>query len=135
MAKKSRRTVQQDTPPPKKRGWQQIEEPGMPKVVSDRMLRRMAVFCGTPTALGLAAFPTSYLLLQQGIKIPVPVVVVVTLGLFGLGMVGLSYGILSASWDADRVGHWLGWQEFRTNWGRLRAGLASIKAKRNNSAA
>lgn len=67
----------------------------MPKVVSDRMLRRMAVFCGTPTALGLAAFPTSYLLLQQGIKIPVPVVVVVTLGLFGLGMVGLSYGILS----------------------------------------
>ncbi|MEN9228113.1 MAG: PAM68 family protein [Gloeomargarita sp. HHBFW_bins_205] len=133
MAKKSRRSVKPETPAPKKRGWQQIEEPGMPKVVSDRMLRRMAIFCGTPTALGLMAFPTSYWLLQQGVKVPVPVVVLVTLGLFGLGMVGLSYGILSASWDADRVGHWLGWQEFRTNWGRLREGWAHLKAKRNNS--
>ncbi|MEN9218496.1 MAG: PAM68 family protein [Gloeomargarita sp. DG_2_bins_126] len=130
MAKKSRRTPAAPPSPPKKRGWQQIEEPGMPKVVSDRMVRRMWAFCGTPTALGVLAFPTSYFLLQQGVKIPVAMVVVVTLGCFGLGIVGLSYGILSTCWDADRVGHWLGWQEFRTNWGRLRTNL---KANRNNA--
>ncbi|WP_448381540.1 photosystem II biosynthesis protein [Gloeomargarita sp.] len=126
MAKKSRRT----SPPPKKRGWQQIQEPGMPPVVSARMVRRMGWFCGVPTGLGLLAFPSSYWLLQQGFKIPVAVVVIVTLGLFGLGMVGLSYGILSTCWDADRVGHWLGWQEFRTNWGRLRS---SLQANRNKA--
>ena len=127
MAKKNRRTP---PPPPKKRGWQQIREPGMPQVVSNRMVRRMAVFCGVPTGLGLLAFPISYLLIHQGLKIPVAVVVVVTLGCFGLGIVGLSYGILSTCWDADRVGHWLGWQEFRTNWGRMRA---SFQANRNNA--
>ncbi len=128
MAKKSRRT-----PPPSpanKRGWQQIDDPGMPKVVSDRMVRRMLIFCGLPTLLGLLAFPGSYLLLQQGLKVSVVAVVAVTLGCFGLGIVGLSYGILSTCWDAERVGHWLGWQEFRTNWGRIRA---NSKANRNNA--
>jgi hypothetical protein len=127
MAKKNRRTP---PPPPKKRGWQQIEEPGMPQVVSNRMVRRMAFFCGVPTGLGLLAFPVSYSLIQQGLKIPVAAVVAVTLGCFGLGIVGLSYGILSTCWDAERVGHWLGWQEFRINWGRLRA---NSKANRNNA--
>ena len=129
MAKKSRRTPPA-TPPAKKRGWQQIQEPGMPRVVSARMVRRMWFFCGIPTGLGLLAFPSSYVLLQQGLKIPVVVVVMVTLGFFGLGIVGLSYGILSTCWDADRVGHWLGWQEFRTNWGRLRSGW---QANRHNA--
>ncbi|APB32492.1 hypothetical protein GlitD10_0191 [Gloeomargarita lithophora Alchichica-D10] len=126
MAKKSRPTP----PPPKKRGWQQIEAPGMPQVVSDRMMRRMVIFCGLPTLLGLLAFPSSYLLLQQGLKVPVVAVVGVTLGCFGLGIVGLSYGILSTCWDAERQGHWLGWQELRINWGRMRA---NSKANRNNA--
>ncbi|MDW8463816.1 MAG: PAM68 family protein [Geminocystis sp.] len=50
---------------------------------------------------------------------PNTAVLLVTLGLFGLGVLGLSYGIFSASWDEDRVGSWWGWSEFKLNFGRF----------------
>jgi hypothetical protein len=43
----------------------------------------------------------------------------VTLGCFGLGVLGLTYGVLSASWDEDRPGDWLGIAEFQVNFGRM----------------
>jgi Photosynthesis affected mutant 68 len=41
------------------------------------------------------------------------------MGLFGLGVLGITYGVLSASWDEERSGSLLGVGEFRTNWGRM----------------
>jgi hypothetical protein len=41
------------------------------------------------------------------------------MGFFGLGVLGITYGVLSASWEEDRVGNWLGLGEFGTNWGRM----------------
>ena len=38
----------------------------------------------------------------------------------GIGVVGLSYGAISASWDEGRVGSWWGGDEFKTNFGHLR---------------
>ena len=53
------------------------------------------------------------------IRLPPIAVLLVNMGLFGLGVLGITYGVLSASWDEERVGSWLGLGEFSTNWGRM----------------
>ncbi|MBW4613478.1 MAG: PAM68 family protein [Desmonostoc vinosum HA7617-LM4] len=96
------------------------QEMALPEVVSQRMIRRVAVFCGVPTALGIAILVASYLLATySGIKLPPIAVLLVNMGLFGLGVLGITYGVLSASWDEERVGGWLGLGELSTNWGRM----------------
>ncbi|NJN04554.1 MAG: DUF3464 family protein [Leptolyngbyaceae cyanobacterium SL_1_1] len=94
----------------------------IPEVVSQRMLRRMAFFSGLPTAAGVAVFFGSYFLLtRQILEFPKVFVLLLTLACFGSGVVGLTYGVLSASWDEERVGTRLGWHEFATNFGRMTA--------------
>uniref|UniRef100_A0A832H3Q9 DUF3464 family protein n=1 Tax=Oscillatoriales cyanobacterium SpSt-402 TaxID=2282168 RepID=A0A832H3Q9_9CYAN len=105
--------------PEKANSFSQRAFTGVPEVVSKRMARRMAFFCGIPTSLGMLTFIVSYFVVSQHIfKLPTAVVLLTSLGFFGLGVLGLSYGVLSASWDEGRVGSWFGWSEFRTNWGR-----------------
>jgi Photosynthesis affected mutant 68 len=92
----------------------------IPEVVSDRMLRRMLAFSGIPTGVGILTFFVSYyLVVNQVIELPSYFVLLITLGCFGLGVVGLTYGVLSASWDEDRPGTRLGLDEFRLNFGRM----------------
>ncbi|QLE56478.1 PAM68 family protein [Nostoc sp. TCL26-01] len=96
------------------------EEMAIPQVVSQRMIRRVAAFCGVPTALGIATLVASYLLATYSdIKLPPIAVLLVNMGLFGLGVLGITYGVLSASWDEERAGSVLGLSEFSTNWGRM----------------
>lgn len=100
----------------------------IPEVVSRRMIRRMALFCGVPTMLGISTFIVSYVVVTQELfKLPPTAVLLVSLGFFGLGVVGLSYGVLSASWDEDSVGSRLGWGEFRLNFGRMTEAWRSSK--------
>ncbi|WP_031291683.1 PAM68 family protein [Leptolyngbya sp. Heron Island J] len=97
---------------------------GIPEVVSRRMIRRMAVFAGVPTALGMSSFVIAYVLLSRHIvEFPNVLVLLVSLGFFGLGTVGLSYGVLSASWQEDLEGSLLGISEFSVNFRRLVQGL------------
>lgn len=105
------------------------EEMAVPKVVSDRMARRMALFCGVPTALGIVSFIVSYVAVNHGFKLPNVAVLLVSMGFFGLGVLGLSYGVLSASWDEETLGSKLGWQEFTTNWGRMVSAWRSTRQK------
>ncbi len=96
------------------------QEMAIPQVVSQRMIRRVAGFSGIPTALGISTLIASYLLLIYAkINLPHFAVLLVNMGLFGLGVVGITYGVLSASWDEQRVGSLLGWSEFTTNWARM----------------
>ncbi|MBW4645812.1 MAG: PAM68 family protein [Goleter apudmare HA4340-LM2] len=96
------------------------QEMAIPPVVSQRMVRRVAGFCGIPTALGITTLVASYLLAVYGdINLPPIAVLLVNMGFFGLGVLGITYGVLSASWDEERVGSLLGLSEFRTNWGRM----------------
>lgn len=98
----------------------------VPEIVSQRMIRRMAFFSGLPTALGMLTFIISYVVVSQHwFKFPNIAVVLVSMGFFGLGVVGLSYGVLSASWDEEIAGSTLGWNEFTTNWGRMRSAWRS----------
>ncbi len=94
----------------------------IPEVVSRRMVRRMAVFCGTPSALAIASLFAFYWIVQHHwFELPPAAAQLTSLGFFGLGVLGLSYGLISASWEEDRPGGWFGWQEFRLNLGRMTA--------------
>ena len=104
----------------------------IPEVVSKRMVRRMALFSGIPTGLGIFSFFAFYVIVSQELlEVPTTVVVLLSMGLFGLGVLGLSYGILSTSWDEDRIGTWWGWSEFTVNFSRMTSAWKS--AKKENS--
>jgi hypothetical protein len=96
------------------------EETAIPDVISKRMVRRMALFSGIPTALGISTFFVSYLVVSNDlVKLPHVAVVLLSMGFFGLGVLGLTYGVLSASWDEETPGSPVGWSEFTTNLGRM----------------
>jgi Photosynthesis affected mutant 68 len=95
---------------------------GIPKTVSDRMIRRSFLFCGIPTGLGFAILIASYVVVSQHIfELPNTLVLLASLSLTGVGVIGLSYGALSASWDENRLGSWLGAAEFQKNFSYLTA--------------
>jgi Photosynthesis affected mutant 68 len=108
-------------------------EMAIPAVVSQRMARRMAFFCGVPTGLGMSTFIASYFIVTQAwFKLPNIAVVLVSMGFFGLGVLGLTYGVLSASWDEDIPGSLWGGQEFATNLGRMTAAWRSARQQKNS---
>jgi len=91
----------------------------IPKDVSQRMLRRMAILSGSPVFLGVGIFFLSYYLQSREIvDFPPVAVLLVTMGCFGLGVLGLTYGVLSASWDSE-PGSLVGLSEFKLNFGRV----------------
>ena len=90
----------------------------IPEVVSRRMVKRMALFSGIPTGLGMTSFIAFYLVVSRGwLEVPSYAAFAVSLLFFGLGVVGLSYGIFSSSWE-ETPGDFWGWAEFRLNLGR-----------------
>ncbi|MEO0824148.1 MAG: PAM68 family protein [Cyanobacteria bacterium J06635_15] len=110
------------------------EDTSIPEVVNRRMLKRIAFFSGMPTILGVFIFFASYVLLTQGVlEFPKVVVLMSTLLCFGLGVVGLSYGALSASWDEEISGSTLGWSEFRLNFGRMTSAWRSARESSSKS--
>lgn len=102
----------------------------IPDAVSKRMARRMAIFCGVPSFLAIATFVVSYYIVSQHVlDLPTSAVLLVSLSFFGLGVLGLSYGLFSASWE-DEPGSLLGASEFRTNLGRT---IAAWRSQRPQS--
>ncbi|MDJ0657881.1 MAG: PAM68 family protein [Crocosphaera sp.] len=107
------------TPEKRKKTANDASLSAIPDAVSKRMIKRMAIFSGIPTGLGMSSFFVFYWIVSHDwLDIPNSAVGAVSLGLFGLGVLGLSYGIFSSSWDEHRVGGWWGWQEFTQNLGR-----------------
>ncbi len=101
-------------------------EMAIPPAVSRRMGLRMAFFSGIPTALGMCTFIASYIIISnKWLELPNIAVVLTSMGFFGLGVLGLSYGVISTSWDEEISGTKLGWNEFTTNFGRLRTAWKS----------
>ncbi|MEL6352334.1 MAG: PAM68 family protein [Cyanobacteria bacterium J06627_28] len=109
---------------------QSADSGSIPEAVSRRMLRRMAILSLTPIALGVGIFFLSYYLLSHQIVEFAPVVVLLTtMGCFGLGVLGLTYGVLSASWD-DEPGSLVGLDEFKLNFGRVMDARRATKASK-----
>ena len=75
---------------------------GIPKYVADRMAKRIFFTAGIPTVLGMSVFVVSYIIVTRNIaEIPPSSTIAISALFFLLGLAGLSFGILSASWDKD----------------------------------
>ena len=93
---------------------------GIPSYVANRMARRIAFTTGIPTLSGMGVFIGSYFLISKGIAEISPTVTLVSSAVcFLIGLLGLSYGILSASWDFDR-GSFLGFENIKPNINRMK---------------
>ena len=75
---------------------------GIPKYVADRMARRIFFTAGIPTVMGMSVFVVSYIIVTRNIaEIPPSSTIAISALFFLLGLGGLSFGILSASWDRE----------------------------------
>ena len=93
---------------------------GIPSYVANRMARRIAFTTGIPTLSGMGVFIGSYFLISKGIAEISPSLTLVSSALcFLLGLLGLSYGILSASWDFN-PGSFLGFENIKPNINRMK---------------
>ena len=100
---------------------------GIPKYVANRMARRIAFTTGIPTLSGMGVFIGSYFLISKGIADISPTLTLVSSATcFLIGLLGLSYGILSASWDAN-AGSFLGFENINTNFNRMKDAFKSNK--------
>ncbi|MCU0530347.1 MAG: PAM68 family protein [Cyanobium sp. Prado107] len=102
----------------------------IPEAVANRMARRVAVATGIPTLMGMGVFVASYLLVSRGVMdIPPGATLVASGGCFLLGLLGLSYGVLSASWESH-PGSWLGGEQIGVNLGRLKESIRALRQPR-----
>ena len=94
---------------------------GIPKYVADRMARRIFFTTGIPTILGMSVFVISYIIVTRNIAEIAPSATIAISALFFLlGLAGLSFGILSASWD-EEPGSFLGIENIPLNIKRAKA--------------
>jgi len=104
----------------------------IPDAVANRMARRTAIATGIPTLLGMVVFVASYLLVSRSIlAIPPGVTLLASGACFLLGLLGLSYGVLSSSWE-DQPGSLLGAEQIPMNIGRMRASFQALRQGSGN---
>jgi hypothetical protein len=108
----------------------------IPEPVANRMGQRMIPFVGLPILGGLATFITFwYLAVYQDQSFPPVLVATATLVWFAIGLAGITYSVLSASWDEedDRAedgenkksgGDLLGFNEVKRNVDNIKTGLS-----------
>ena len=108
---------------------QKKKDSGIPNYVANRMARRILFTTGLPTISGMGVFVGSYFLISKGIADISPTLTLVSSALcFLIGLIGLSYGILSASWDLAE-GTLLGLENIKPNIKRMRE---AFKASNTN---
>ena len=94
---------------------------GIPKYVADRMARRIFFTAGIPTIMGMSVFVISYIVVTRNIaEIPPSSTIAISAIFFLLGLGGLSFGILSASWD-KQPGSFFGIENIPLNIERAKA--------------
>ena len=104
----------------------------IPSYVANRMARRIAFTTGIPTISGMGVFIGSYFLISKGIAEISPTVTLVSSAMcFLVGLLGLSYGILSASWDLN-PGSLLGIENIKPNIKRMKDAFKGSKKDLNN---
>jgi len=100
---------------------------GIPKYVANRMARRIVITTGLPTLSGMGVFIGSYYVISRDIAEISPTITLVTSAMcFFVGLLGLSYGILSASWD-PQPGSILGLENIQPNISRIKDAFKSKK--------
>ncbi len=104
----------------------------IPEAVANRMARRIAIATGIPTLMGMGVFVGSYVLVSRQIFDVSPgLTLAASGGCFLLGLLGLSYGVLSASWE-PQPGSLLGSEQLGLNIGRIKQSIASMRQRRDS---
>lgn len=100
----------------------------VPEVVANRMIGRIATFFGVPVFGGLSIFVAAFFVSKKYDMVIQPsIVAYATQVPFVLGLAGISYGILSSSWDEKVEGSALGVTEFKTNTQRIKDGITRTR--------
>ena len=85
------------------------------------MAKRIFFAAGIPTIMGMSVFVVSYIIVTRNIaEIPPSSTIAISALFFLLGLGGLSFGILSASWDKE-PGSFLGIENISLNIERAKA--------------
>ncbi|CAM9993630.1 unnamed protein product [Ectocarpus sp. 12 AP-2014] len=96
----------------------------IPEIVSNRMLSRMVPFFLLPALGGIGVFVAVYVLSHKyDYTIPAYIVAYATQAPFFVALAGITYAIMSASWDEDREGTFFGFDEAKRNFGNIVEGL------------
>ena len=97
--------------------FQNAQKKAVPQIVTDRMLSRVVRFSGIPMVLGFTTGPTYYYFAKINTQewLEPWMFFAASTATFGLAFLGITYGVLSASWDPSREGSALGVDEFKMN--------------------
>jgi len=96
----------------------------IPEKVAMRMGKRMLPFVGLPIFGSMGAFVFFwYMATYQNQEFQPAVVAATTIGLLAFGLIGITYSVMSASWDPESDGSVLGVEEFNKNVDNLKEGL------------
>ncbi|CAM9122483.1 unnamed protein product [Phaeothamnion confervicola] len=97
----------------------------IPEVVANRMLSRMVPFFFLPVLSGIGLFVFYFVLAKKyELSMQPTLVAFSTQAPFVIALLGISYAIVSTSWDPEREGSFTGVDEFKTNIESLKEGLA-----------
>lgn len=93
------------------------DEEEIPQVVTERMLVRIVAAVGLPLATGIAFLNVFQVIKEKHLwDVPLWLPFLTTLLTFGTSALGIAYGALSTSWDAEKQGSILGFEEAQKNW-------------------
>jgi len=97
----------------------------IPEKVAQRMGKRMLPFVGIPLFGSMGAFVGFwYMATYRDMEFQPVLVAGTTIALLAIGLVGITYSMMSASWDPEREGSVLGTDEFSRNIDNIKGGLS-----------
>jgi len=100
----------------------------IPEKVAMRMGARMLPFVGIPLFGGMGAFVAFwYFATYKGLEFQPVIVASSTVFILVISLLGITYSVMSASWDPDDDGSSLGLAEFNVNIGNIMDGLKRTK--------
>jgi len=118
----------------KRQEYQRAQSRGIPQAVTDRMLKRISIFSGVPLLLGFTTGPTFYALkVFAHVDVAPWQFFFVSTATFGAALVGITYGVMSASWEPAREGTFWGVEEIRANIPVLLQNVAGKAAGKDGS--
>lgn len=89
----------------------------IPEVVFERMIARILFYVGVPLVTGIVLLRVFDVLKEQHVwDVPLWFAFLTTFITFGASALGIAYGTLSTSWDAEKKGSLLGFEEAQKNW-------------------
>lgn len=96
----------------------------IPEKVAQRMTKRMLPFVGIPLFGVMGTFIAFwYLRVYKDLVFETSLVAFTTIAVLVLSLLGITYSVISASWDEDREGSVLGFDEFQNNVQSIKDGL------------